>query len=120
MPGSILCVSRTSLWKTWKAVRKELKSSSVRDIVDFLEYDVNPDVWINRLLHSIKTGTYEPAPPRRFTLGKSKGFSRTMTFPAIPDLVLYRTLVDYFYLKTRRSQHKHVYFLRSQLSEVQQ
>lgn len=120
MPGPILCVSRTSLWKTWKAVRKELKNSSVRDVVDFLEYDVNPDVWIDRLLHNIKLGTYELAPPRRFTLGKSKGFSRTMTFPAIPDLVLYRTLVDYFYLKALRRQHKQVYFLRGQLSEAQQ
>jgi hypothetical protein len=57
MPGSIPCVSRASLWNFWKAVRKELKNSSVRDAVDFLDYDVNPDVWINRLLRSIKLGT---------------------------------------------------------------
>jgi len=120
MPGSIPRVSRTSLWRTWKAVRKELKNASVRDVVDFLEYDVNPDVWINRLLRNIRQGTYEPVPPRRFTLGKSNGFSRTMTFPAIPDLVLYRTLVDHFYEKAQRRQHEHVYFLRGQLSEVQQ
>src|SRR5258706_11079249 len=101
MPGSIPYVSRTSLWTTWKAVRKELKNASVRDVVDFLEYDVNPDVWINRLLHHLRAGAYEPAPPRRFTLGKSKGFSRIMTLPAIPDLVLYRTLVDYFFRKVR-------------------
>ena len=34
MPGSIPRISRTSLWKAWKAVRKELKNSSVRDVVD--------------------------------------------------------------------------------------
>jgi hypothetical protein len=120
MPRSIPCVSRTSIWRTWKAVRKELKHSSIRDLVDYLEYDVNPDVWITRLVQSIKLGTYEPASPRRFALGKSKGFSRTMTLPAIPDLVLYRTLVDYFYGKLRWQQHKHVYFLRGHLAEVRQ
>ncbi len=120
MPGAIPAISLTSLWKTWKAIRKELKNSSVRDVVDFLDYDVDPDVWMKRLLHHIGTGTYDPAQPLRFTLGKSKGFSRTMTFPSIPDLVLYRTLVDYFYDKVRRKQHKHVYFLRGQLSQVQE
>jgi hypothetical protein len=120
MPGSIPFVSRTSLWKTWKAVRKELKNSSIRDVVDFLDYDVNPDVWINRLVNSIKQGTYEPDLPRRFTLGKSKGFSRTMTLPAVPDLVLYRSLVDCIFLKAKRRQHKHVYFLRGQVAAVQQ
>jgi hypothetical protein len=120
MPGSIPLISRTAIWKTWKVVRKELKNSSVRDVVDFLDYDVNPHVWINRLVSSISLGTYEPEPPRRFTLGKSKGFSRTMTFPAIPDLVLYRTLVDCIFKKARRRQHKRVYFLRGQVSALQQ
>jgi hypothetical protein len=87
--------------------------------VDFLDYDVNPDVWINRLVNSIKNGTYEPDLPRRFTLGKSKGFSRTMTLPAVPDLVLYRSLVDCIYRKAKRRQHRHVYFLRGQLTAVQ-
>jgi len=119
MPGIIRFVSRTSIWKTWKAVRKELKNSSIRDVVDFLDYDVNPDVWINRLVNSIKNGTYEPDLPRRFTLGKSKGFSRTMTLPAVPDLVLYRSLVDCIYRKAKRRQHRHVYFLRGQLTAVQ-
>jgi len=101
-------------------VRKELKNASIRDVVDFLDYDVNPDVWINRLVNSIRQGTYEPDPPRRFTLGKSRGFSRTMTLPTIPDLVLYRALVDCIFQKARRRQHKHVYFLRGHVAAVQQ
>jgi hypothetical protein len=120
MPGPIPFISRTSIWKTWKAVRKELKNSSIRDVVDFLDYDVNPDVWINRLVNSIKQGSYEPDLPRRFTLGKSKGFSRTMTLPAVPDLVLYRSLVDVIFKKAKRRQYKHVYFLRGQVAAVQQ
>jgi len=119
LPGQIRGISRTSLWKSWKAVRKEIKNSSVRDIVDFLDYDVNPDVWINRLLAQIASGNYEPDTPRRFALGKSKGFSRTMTLPKVPDLVLYRTLVDYIYSRSRRRKHKNVYFLRDDLSKAQ-
>ena len=119
MPGNIPRISPTSLWRSWKAVRKELKNSSIRDVVDFLEYDVDPDVWINRLLASISQGTYEPQPPRRFTLGKSKGFSRTMALPAVPDLVLYRALTDYIFEKAQKRQRRHVYFLRFQHAEVQ-
>ena len=57
-------------------MRKELKNSSVRDVVDFLDYDVDPDVWINRLVSSIAHGTYEPDPPRRFTFGQIQGLQQ--------------------------------------------
>lgn len=120
LPGRIRGISRTSLWKSWKAIRKDLKRSSVRDVVDLLDFDVNPDVWINRLLHRIESGDYEPEPPTRFTLGKSKGFSRTMTLPSVPDLVLYRTIVDYIYTRSRGRRYRHVYFLRDELSKAQQ
>lgn len=120
LPGKIRGISRTSLWKSWKAVRRELKNSSVRDVVDFLDFDVNPNVWINRLLALITSGKYEPEIPKRFTLGKSKGFSRTMTLPAVPDLVLYRTIVDYVYARSRGRKHQNVYFLRDQVSKAQQ
>lgn len=108
------------MWKAWKAIRKDLKRASIRDVVDFLDFDVNPDIWINRLLHRISSGEYEPESPTRFTLGKSKGFSRAMTLPSVPDLVLYRAIVDYIYARSRRHGHRNVYFLRDELSKVQQ
>jgi hypothetical protein len=112
MPEQIKGIHRTALWKAWKAIRKELKHSSLRDVVDHVEYDIDPDVWINRLLRRIREGNYEPETPTRFLLGKSKGFSRRMTLPAIPDLVLYRAIVDHLYKKMRRFEHRHVYFER--------
>ena len=42
-----------------------------------------------------------------------------MTLPAVPDLVLYRTLVDHIYSRSRRRKHKNVYFLRDDLSKAQ-
>src|SRR5258708_35650862 len=106
LPGAIRGISRTSLWRSWKTIRKELRKATIRDVVDFLDYDVNPDVWINRLLARIKSGHYETETPIRFTLGKSKGFLRTMTLPAIPDLVLYRTIVDLIYACSRGRRHR--------------
>jgi hypothetical protein len=87
--------------------------------VDYLEYDLKPDKWIKKLLRQIADGTYEPMKPITFYLAKSNGFSRRMTFPQIPDLVLYRTCVDYLYNRTRRFEAKHVYFERGKLAKVQ-
>jgi hypothetical protein len=82
-------ISKSSLWDAWKAMRKDIRKASIRDVIDFLDYDVDPDEWIDRLLANLSSGTYEPAPPARFYLGKSSGLSRTMTMRAIPDLALY-------------------------------
>ena len=53
-------VSRTELWLAWKKVRKAIRRTSVRDVVDHLEYDVEPDRWIRRLVRKIQDGSYEP------------------------------------------------------------
>ena len=112
-------ISKTSLWSTWKIIRAELRNASIRDVIDFVDYDVDPDKWIQRLLDQVSSGRYEPATPFRFTIGKSNGFSRTMTQPAIPDLVLYRTIVDTIYRKALKREHKHVYFKRQRLQQAQ-
>lgn len=118
MSGRIRGISRTTLWGAWKAVRRQLRSSAIRDVVDFLDYDLEPDVWINDLLARIDQGTYEPRAPRRFMLAKSKGLSRRMTFPEIPDLVLYRAIVDFLYARSKRRECKHVYFERKRLERA--
>ena len=90
-------ISRTSLWKAWKEIRRDIRRIANRDVVDFLEYDIDPDTWINLLLRSVADGVYEPETPKRFTLGKSGGISRYMTLPTIPDAVLYRCITSYLY-----------------------
>ena len=108
MTSGIKGITRTALWRAWKAVRRELKKVPHRDVTDYLEYDLDPDVWVNRLLQQISDGRYEPTTPMRYTLAKSKGFSRLMTRPHIPDVVLYRAIADYLYGKAKRSQVKRV------------
>jgi hypothetical protein len=112
-------ISKTTLWNAWKIVRAELRDASIRDVIDFLDYDIDPDKWIHRLLDQISVGRYEPAAPFRFTIGKSNGFSRTLTQPAIPDLVLYRAIVDAIYRKALRREQPHVYFKRERLQQAQ-
>ena len=96
-----------------------VRESSIRDVVDYLEYDIDPDVWIRRILRHIQSGSYEPASPLRFPVAKSNGFTRTMTLPTIPDLCLYRALVDNFYRRLRRYEVKHAYFERWALDAAQ-
>ena len=43
-----------SLWRSWKEVRQRIRESSLRDVVDFVEFDVEPDKWIARLLADLK------------------------------------------------------------------
>ena len=113
-------ITKTSLWIAWKSIRKELRRATIRDVVDYLEYDINPEVWIKRLLKQVANGTYEPRTPSRFTIAKSKGFSRRMTMPAIPDLVLYRTIGTYLKNRLHKHEHKYVYFERAALSKATQ
>ena len=112
-------INRSSLWRAWKDIRKQLSRTSRRDITDYVEFDIEPDWWINRLLKEVNTGNYEPIAPYRFTLAKKMGFSRQMTFPHIPDLVLYRAVTDCLYKKAKRLEKGHVYFARNTLSKKQ-
>jgi hypothetical protein len=114
-------VSKTALWGSWKEVRKKLRDSSLRDVVDWVEYDVDPEKWILRLRDQVLNGRYEPHRPIRFPLGKSKGLSRWMTLPAVPDLVLFHAIATRIVARAqrRRRRHRHVYFMRDRISKVQ-
>ena len=115
--GGVRLVTEGLLWKSWKEIRKSLRYSNLRDIVDFVDYDVNPERWISRTIQQINSGVYEPRHPQRFAIGKSRGFSRWMTLPQIPDLVLYHaasTLVVER-VQRRRRRHRYVYFARDKM-----
>lgn len=117
-PVTIQGITKHTLWSAWKEVRKQLKRARRRDVLDYLEYDIDPDVWINRLLRRIASAEYSPEHPTRYTLAKAKGFDRIITLPGIPDLVLYRTIVDFLFQRARKKQSKHVYFCQTTLSKV--
>ncbi len=37
-------INRSSLWNAWKSLRLELRKASVRDVLDYLDYDIDPDI----------------------------------------------------------------------------
>jgi hypothetical protein len=116
--GPVSGINKSSLWTAWKAVRIQLRRAPRRDVLDYLEFDIDPDVWINRLLWELKNGAYTPQRPVRYSVAKSNGFDRIITVPAVPDLVLYRTIVDHLFRKAQRKQARHVYFCQATLSKV--
>jgi hypothetical protein len=95
-----------------------MRHATVRDAIDYLDYDIEPDIWIQRLLRHIRAGSYEPHAPARFFLAKSGGFRRTMTTPAVSDVVLFRAIANFVHLKARRYQQRHVYYRRSDLQSA--
>jgi hypothetical protein len=113
--GRIPGVSRSSLWAAWKDARSQLKNSRLRDVIDYLDYDIDPEVWFNRVLRQVSAGTYEPFVPTRFCLAKSGGFKRTLTIPHIPDLVLFGAIANFVHRKASRHQQPHVYYRRADL-----
>ncbi|MDE2822265.1 MAG: RNA-directed DNA polymerase [Chloroflexota bacterium] len=103
-------VTKSALWTAWKDVRRGLHRTYYRDVTDFAEFDIEPELWIDRLLAQLQSGRYEPATPTRFTLAKELGLSRVITFPQIPDLVLYKALAELVYNRSKPSETGHVYF----------
>jgi hypothetical protein len=118
VPGAIPGISKSSLWQAWKSIRVELRQATIRDAVDFLDYDIEPDIWIRRLLRQVSSGVYEPHSPIRFTLAKTGGFSRRLTVPAIPDIVLFRAIADFVHRKAQKYQQPHVYYRRADSSHA--
>ena len=119
MAGEIDGIDTGALWRAWKEIRRDLRRSTIRDVIDFLEYDIEPKKWMRQLLRQIAAEEYEPRAPRRFNQAKSNGFSRRMTFPAVMDLVLYRAVVDHCYKRIRKKEGRHVYFEQKALSAAQ-
>lgn len=120
MPGKIAGISKSSVWQSWKEVRTALRRATVRDVIDFLDFDIEPDVWMHRLLRYVEAGSYEPLTPIRFSLAKSGGFKRTLTIPAIPDIVSFRAIANFVHRKARRHQQPHVYYRRADLQQATQ
>jgi hypothetical protein len=118
LPGKITGISKSSVWQSWKEIRTGLRHATVRDVIDFLDFDIEPDVWMQRLLRHVEAGSYEPLTPIRFYLAKSGGFKRTLTVTAIPDVVLFRAIANFVHRKARRHQQPHVYYRRADLQQA--
>jgi hypothetical protein len=82
------------LRKTWTQVRKELKQLELRDAIDCLDWAAQIEKSLPGIREEIISGRYQPLPPARYELGKTKGSFRFMTIPSLKDSLLYRHIAD--------------------------
>lgn len=77
----IASINKTVLWSTWKTIRAEIGKGTVRGVLDFVDYDVDPDVWIKRLLEQLPEG------PARCSLFPAGRFNLTGNMLALKKLL---------------------------------
>jgi len=103
---------QAKLRKTWNAVRKELRYSTYRDSIDWLDWVIQIDNTLSDIRKDILDGKYQPLPPTRYELGKSKGSFRYMTTPNVKDGLVYRHLSDEVLRLATPNSIKGAYFSR--------
>ncbi len=106
----------TSLWqqsrllKTWKVLRKSLRTAQVRDALDFLEFEVDINERIKQIRQEIIAGTYSPTTGRTFQVAKSKGAYRVISVLGPRDLLVFRHLCDEIYRRALKYEADGAYF----------
>lgn len=86
--------SLSTLKHTWRRLHKELRELRIRDCVDWIDWSENLEINLCSLRDEILNGSYQPLPPARYELAKSKGSFRVMTMPNIRDALVYRHIAD--------------------------
>jgi hypothetical protein len=100
------------LRKTWVQVRKELKDLDLRDVIDCLDWATTIEKSLSKIREDVISGRYQPLPPTRYELGKSKGSFRFMTIPNIRDSLIYRHIADEALERASMHAIKGAYFSR--------
>jgi Reverse transcriptase (RNA-dependent DNA polymerase) len=104
-------LTRALLLRAWKEVRGSIMRYSYRDALDHVEYDIEPEKWISRLIATVRDGTYRPHPATIGYLTKStSGFRRQMSYPDLPDLTLYYALSLHLYRRSKRFEAPTAFF----------
>ena len=104
--------SRQKLRSTWRSIRKEARRLEIRDILDWIDWSLAIDTSLDNLRNEILEGCYEPCPPTRYEVGKSKGSYRVLTALNIKDALVYRHISDYAFEKALPLKIQGAYFSR--------
>ncbi|MGA2331976.1 MAG: hypothetical protein ABSG75_09470 [Syntrophales bacterium] len=104
------------LRKTWMHVRKELKDMDLRDVIDCFDWATKIEKTLSKIREDVISGRYQPLPPTRYELGKSKGSFRFMTIPNIRDSLIYRHIADAALERAGIHAIKGAYFSRRRAS----
>ena len=83
-----------ALRRTWKVLRKELRQTTVRDVVDWVDWSVSVEASLEQIHRDVLEGRYQPAAFTRMESGKSRGAYRVLTALNVKDALVYRHLCD--------------------------
>ena len=89
--------SMPKLRRTWKQLRKELARTGTRDCIDYLDIDTDSERWLSKTRKAVLSGAYTPQHPSWFEVAKRNGAYRTVTRPALRDVLVFRHICDGIY-----------------------
>lgn len=95
------------LGRAWKQVRRESRSVTIRDCIDFRDWTQDHQAALEFLRADLISGVYQPERPGRFEMPKSKGAFRLITVLGIRDAIVYRAIADAA-LEAASEKHKKV------------
>lgn len=86
--------SRDNLRKTWSSLRRELRQTVARDVIDWTDWALTIEGSLDAIRDDVLSGDYAPRPATRFETGKSKGAFRTITALNVRDALVFRVVCD--------------------------
>lgn len=104
-------LSRESLNKTFKRLRKDTKNFSsliVRDPLDFLDFEVNLNSNLTSIINEINRNSYHPQKPYLHLSAKTKGINRPTVVFDVKDALVYRFCIEQIedeLIKKTRQKH---------------
>lgn len=96
MPGNTFeeLFSRDNLRKTWRALRRELRRTVARDVIDWTDWALTIESSLDLIRDQVLDGEYEPRPATRIEVGKSRGAYRVVTALNVRDALVFRVVCD--------------------------
>lgn len=101
------------MMRTWKTLRRYLKSMSMRDCLDYLEFEVEARERIKTLRARILNGNYSPQPAIPFEQAKGRGAFRVLSILPPEDAIVFRILADEVYHRAQPHEYEGAYFGRN-------
>lgn len=82
------------LRSTWRSLRKELRSTIARDVIDWTDWALTIDHSLSSISESVIAGEYRPRPATLIEAGKSKGACRVISALNVRDALVFRVVCD--------------------------
>ena len=86
-------LNRWALARAFAKVRRAKGAPGV-DGQTITDFEANVEEELHRLVHELRTKTYQPQPVRRVTIPKPGGGERNLGIPAVRDRVVQQVLLD--------------------------